>query len=76
MTEEKIIDMIIDCIDLLSAYVPTTVAPANPQLPVIRAKLVQLRAIREKSKASFKLYFDDLVTVNSKITEIQLNAND
>ena len=76
MNEDKLIDQIVEILEMMNAYVPTTPAPANPQLPLIQAKVAQMKGIRAKSKAKFALHMKDLVEVGNRISKIKLNSND
>ena len=70
--EEKIIDQIIEILDLMNSYTPTTPAPANPQLPVIRTKVIQLQATRRASTDKFKLNFINIAEITKEISSIKL----
>jgi hypothetical protein len=74
LKEDKILDLMIEAWELWCSYVPTPIAPAHPQLPLIASKIAQAKLIRTKSKARFLLHFDDLVNVSKRISEINLSA--
>ena len=56
--EEKIIDSLIELVDLLSQYTPAS--PPNPLLPEIRVKVTALKIKRQKSKLRFAKHFLDV----------------
>lgn len=70
--EDKVIDSILEILTLMNNYVPTQLAPANPQLPLIQQKLTTLKILRAASKERFRLALLDIASVTKKISDIQL----
>lgn len=70
--EDKIIDQILEILSLMNNYIPTPAAPANPQLPLIRAKLLQLQANRKASSSKFKINFVNISEITKEISSIKL----
>ena len=72
MDEKQIIDNIIEILDLMNSYVPTTVNPANPKLPIIKIKVQRLKVARTLSSAKFKLHFDNISKITKQISDVKL----
>lgn len=70
--EEKIIDGILEILDLMNAYTPIQQEPANPALGIIRTKLIALEVLRKVSKEKFKLLFLDVAGVTKQITDVKI----
>lgn len=70
--EDKIIDQILEILSLMNSYVPTTPQPANPQLPLIRTKLLHLQANRKTSSSKFKISFVNISEITKEISSIKL----
>lgn len=68
--EDKIIDQIIELLVLMNSYTPTTPAPANPALPIIRAKIAVLQARRTAVKKKFQLNFVNMADITKQISSI------
>lgn len=66
MRDDQIIDEVIECLDLLSQ---TPAMPANPQTALIRAKIVDLKLTRLRSKKKFADFFANLSQVIKQIGE-------
>jgi|GEM_PF-4331586 len=68
--EEKFIDNIIDILDLMSQYSPTT--PPNPNLPLIIQKIQILKAQRLKSTDLFSKHLESLSDIVKNLSDIKV----
>lgn len=69
MRDEEVIDELIKVVELLSL---SPSMPANPNLPLIQSKLLQIKATRLVSKKKFLEHFSNLSQIVKQITDIKL----
>jgi len=72
MDEDKIIDKIIEILELMNNYAPTSSFPANPALPIIRLKVERLKLVRNLTTKKFKLHFDNISRITKQISDVKL----
>lgn len=72
--EDKIIDLLIQALELSSSFTPTWSQPENPALPLIIALIAEAKAIRIASKAKFQISFQESSNITQQLSNLKLNA--
>ena len=72
--EDKILDELIELVDLLAQYTPTT--PPNPLLPEIRKRVTVLKTRRQKSKSDFLKHFADVGKIIKELNSLKFNFSE